>query len=288
MTQHNQPSAIVAAMEPVLKMSRDLRKSSVTLGHTEARFLVDVYYQMQEGRIADAARVRSIEQTAEKLGVEPEPHAVLDWLYAQHATLEKQVHGALEKYSDAHIVGRWARSIVGVGPVIAAGLLAHIDIARAPTAGHIWNFAGLNPGAKWEQGKKRPWNAALKVLCWKLGESFVKTSGHDASFYGPIYAQRKTLEEERNARGELAEQAAETLKRKRIGKDTIAYSHYIEGRLPPAHIHARAKRWAVKLFLSHYHHVAHVVEHGTEPPVPYAIAHLGHAHYLAPPNWPMA
>ena len=59
--------------------------------------------------------------------------------------------------------------------------------------------------------------------------------------------------------------------------------------LPPAHIHARAKRYAVKLFLSHWHHVAYMIEYdGQEPPKPYILNQDGHTHFLAPPNWPMA
>ena len=87
--------------------------------------------------------------------------------------MEGQIKRALEKYVDNHPVGSWLTSIHGIGPVIAAGLLAHIDIARAPTVGHIWRFAGLDPTTKWEKKTRRPWNAALKVLTWKAGESFV-------------------------------------------------------------------------------------------------------------------
>jgi hypothetical protein len=44
-------------------------------------------------------------------------------------------------------------------------LLARIDIVKAPTAGHIWRYAGLDPTVRWNKGEKRPWNAGLKVLC---------------------------------------------------------------------------------------------------------------------------
>jgi len=47
----------------------------------------------------------------------------------------------------------------------------------------------------------------------------------------------------------------------------------------------RAKRYAVKMFLSHYQHVGHVLLHGTPPPAPYIIAHGEHAHYIPPPNF---
>ena len=139
----------------------------------------------------------------------------------------------------------------------------------------------------WGKGEKRPWNARLKVVCWKAGESFVKVQNNDRDIYGTVYAERKALEQARNAEGLFADQAAAMLERKRIGKDTEAYKWYSQGMLPPAHIHARSTRYAVKLFLAHWHHVAYETEYAEEPPKPYVLTQLDHAHYIAPPNWPM-
>ena len=214
-----------------------------------------------------------------------EPHGVIQWLFDQNDTVEKQIKRALDSWTDSIPAARWAKSIVGIGPVISAGLAAHIDVARATTVGHIWRFAGLDPTVEWKKGQKRPWNAALKTLCWKIGESFVKVSGREGDFYGKLYIQRKEFEQARNDSGTLADQAARKLERFNIGKSTDAYKAYAGGKLPPAHIHARAKRWAVKLFLAHYHHVAWTLATGTPPPKPYVISILGHADFIAPPNF---
>lgn len=262
-------------LEPIARLSRDLKSAAKTLSDDEARFLVDAYYMMQEDRKRANNQVRALEEAVE-------PHDVIGWLAAQSDTLEKQIKRALDAYSGSSPVGEWARSVVGIGPVIAAGLLAHIDIEKAPTVGHIWRFAGLDPTTKWNKGEKRPWNAGLKVLCWKIGESFVKVSGNPAARYGAIYVERKAYESAKNERRDYADQAERILTEKKIGKTTEAFKHYSEGRLPPAHIHARAKRYAVKLFLAHYHHTAYVDRFGTEPPLPYAIALQGHAHHMKP------
>ena len=194
---------------------------------------------------------------------------------------------ALDAYTDTQPVGAWSKSIVGIGPIIAAGLIAHIDIEKAPTVGHIWRFAGLDPTVRWEKSQKRPWNASLKTLCWKVGESFVKVSGREDDVYGKLYLERKAQEVARNTAGAFATQAAAKLERFKIGKDTDAYKAYSQGLLPPAHVHARAKRWAVKLFLSHWHHVAYEARFGTPPPKPYILTtEGGHAHFLPPPSWP--
>ncbi len=174
-------------------------------------------------------------------------------------------------------------SVVGIGPVIAAGLLAHIDITKAPTVGHIWRFAGLDPTLKWEKGQKRPYNAALKTLCaYKLGESFVKTQNHKNGLYGKLFAQKKRELEAANDALRFAETAKQTLATKKIGKETDAYKALIQGRLPQAQVHARARRYAVKIFLSHYHAEAYRQHYGVEPPKPFAIAILGHAHMIEP------
>ncbi len=261
----------------IQRLTKDLKDAAVTLSDTEARFLVDAYYIMQDQRIRTDGQIRSMGE---------EPHVVLGWFTTQSRGLENQVRRALDAYSDSDPVGRWMRGIVGIGPVIAAGLLAHIDIHKAPTVGHIWRFAGLDPTSTWEKGQKRPYNAALKVLCWKAGESFIKTQGHPEAVYGPLYAERKAMEIERNERGDFADQAAAILEKKKIGKTTDAFKAYSAGKLPPAHIHARARRFAVKLFLSHLHEVWFEHEFGREPPIPYIIAHGDHGHRIPVPNKP--
>lgn len=269
---------VTGLVDPITRLSKDLRSAVVELTPREARYLVDLYYVIQEDRKRSGNQVRAMAE---------EPHAILGWVYDNMETLEEDIRRALDTYSLGPIPGQWMRSVCGIGPVIAAGLLAHIDIEKAPTVGHIWRFAGLDPTVKWEKGQKRPWNAGLRVLCWKAGESFVKVSNNESDVYGHLYAERKLQEEARNEAGAFADQAAAVLAAKNIGKNTDAYKAYSVGKLPPAHVHARAKRWAVKLFLAHVHHVMYEDRFGTPPPRPYILTQEGHAHYIAPPGWPM-
>jgi len=325
--------------EGARRLSRDLRSASITLSEREARFLVDAYYAMQRDRIRAGHQTRTLTESAE-------PHDVLLWLENQRDTLERQVARALDAYSGSLQIGQWARSQVGIGPIISAGLACHIDIRQAPTVGHIWRFAGLDPTNKWlgrksaetivddiwKQAKgeeaallvakainvrlelflkrlqdrktgevkitkqtltaaaaRLPWNASLKRLCFIIGESFVKVSGNPDAHYGRAYSVRKQRETEKNANGDYADQAAQALREKRWGDDTLAKKHYENGMLPPARIHMRAKRWATKLFLAHYHHVLYEITFGTQPPLPYIMAKdpLLHTTFIGPPNWPM-
>lgn len=262
-------------LQPILRLSRDLRKIAGSLTPHEARFLVDQYYIMQDNRKRTANQLRA-------LGESGEPHEILEWMNTQDSTLEQQLKRALDMYTDAQPVGQWCKSITGIGPVTTAGLLAHIDIAEAPTYGHIIRYAGLDPSVKWEKGQKRPWNANLKLVCWHIGQGFMKNSNREGAFYGLIYRRSKEWEVARNDRGDNAEKAAEAIKR--YSKSTEAYKHLTEGHLPPAQIDARARRYAVKLFISHLHTVWYWLQYSTLPPFPYPIVHQGHAHYIAPPN----
>ena len=268
-------------IDPIHRLNKDLRIAARDLTATEAKFLVDAYYQMQGNRIRAAHQERTLAEAGE-------PNAVIGWLRTNNATLERNVRSALGIFSQHHPVGKWAESIVGIGPVISAGLLAHIDITRAPTVGHIWSFAGLNPTQTWKEGQKRPWNGALKRLCWLIGESFTKQSGHKDDVYGKIYVTRKLQEERKNANHEFADQAATALTQKRWKRDTTTKAAYADGRLPQARLHLRAQRYAVKLFLSHWHAVAYRHHFGVNPPKPYVLEHLGHAHEIQVPNWPWA
>ncbi len=423
-------------IDPVEQLNRDLRKAATSLGPNEARFLVDRFYQVQHFRIRTAAQIRSEQETQE-------PNLILQWQLSELEKLENNIKTVLGDYAKSHRPGRWALSVTGIGPVIAACLLAHIDIEKAETAGAIWRFAGLDPTVKWlgkagakttmeailgelgadadpdeiiteteleailshadgayvlsdqevaylanhlgqptgllyvtaadprghvtleavrtkfgpvaglavrpaaksgtlshaqviavahatnrapaslyrlatnEEGyvtkesltkalAKRPWNATLKVVAaFKFGESAVKVQNRESDIYGHIFAERKVEELRRNNMravpgseptryvpivdgqpGQFAEQAAHILETRKIDKATEAFGWYVKGLLPPANIHARARRYAAKLMLAHYHHVAFESRYGKEPPKPYILTQPGHTHYLAPPGWP--
>jgi hypothetical protein len=237
-------------LEPAKRLTKDIKAAAKTLSTAEARYLVDTYYQLQRDRIRSDNQVRSLEQVEE-------PHLTLSWLSENSGLLERNVKSALDSYGDAHLVEGSALGVISRSRSSASGALGLLGQRRKSV-----------------------------TLCWKLGESFVKVSGHERDVYGKLYLRRKAYELERNDAGLLSAQAAEKLARFRIGHDTEARKAYESGKLPPAHLHARAKRWTVKLFLAHFHQVAYRDRHGTMPPKPYVISQLQHGHEIVCPNWP--
>lgn len=273
--------------EAKLRLTKDLLKAADSMGFKEARYIVRSFYQLQEYRISGHNQVRALE------GME-QPILLLDWASEQFEQLEHAMKLALGHFvkHEPEGIGQWLLGITGIGPVLAAGLLAYIDIEKAPTTGHIWSYAGLNPAVTWEKKQKCPWNRDLKVLCYKIGESFVKFKGSDNDMYGKYYAQRKELEQARNIAGEFSEQASQTLSARHFREETEAHKWYTGehpeangvAMLPPAHIHARARRYAVKLFLSHFHDEWYRRHFHKEPPLPYPIAILNHQGMINAPE----
>ena len=339
----------VYSLELVDRIKRDfldyVGTDIATLSRDETRFMVSQFYDLQENRMQSDNRIRA-------LANQNAPKSALQFIRDQIYMSEKNVEKILTVFSDTQEIGQWAKSIPGVGPILSAALIAHIDITKAPTVGHIWSFAGLNPTSSWvgrtksedlvekfvtkgqkvteeqialiaeDSGRRadaiqqqlrsldpdapnnnmnktalikvlsrRPWNSELKVVCWKLGQSFQKVKGRDTKskgpdIYGTVYSDRKAYEIQKNEAGDYRDMAL--AKSKTVGRSTEAYKSYSIGKLPAGHLDARARRYAVKLFLAHYHHVAYELEYGTPPPKPYILdGDRGHTHYIAPPKWPM-
>lgn len=249
------------------------------LADATLRFLVANYYQSQEMRKRTDMQMRHLGE--KDVVMSDSSVRLLNYTNEAFADIEQQVAKALDKAFPGP-VSAWCRAQRGLGPIITAGLLAHIDITKAPTAGHIWRFAGLDPTQTWAKGEKRPYNAELKQLTWHLGQCFMKQSNDPDCFYGKLYRERKLFEIKRNEAGGNAERA-KTFKvspgATKAVKDKLA-----AGLLPDFNIDARARRYAVKIFLSHLHAVWFFTHFGRHAPKPFVIEHGGHVHFIEIPH----
>ena len=260
------------------RLSRDVRSMTTNLDSNAARLIVDAYYTIQENRMAFAAQARELEKQGS-------PHDLVEFMSYNLHLMEKSLKYPLQHFAESTVVGEWALSQYGIGPILTAGLAAHIDITKATTAGSVWRYAGLDPTQKWEKGQKRPFNAELKTLCWKIGQSFMKFSGKEQCFYGQLYKQDKARRLSKNEAGDYADFAKEILATKNF-KVNQTRAKLESGTLSDAQIDAQARRFAVKIFLSHYHAVAFQAHHGEPAPRPYIIAHGDHVHEIAIPGNP--
>jgi hypothetical protein len=245
---------------------------TLALKENEIAEMVALFYDVQHLRIQHSNRDRT----------EP-PSELAQWLDFWNHVGEVVINNALKRWiesDDSPAECKWAYDQIGIGPVIASGLAAHIDVVKAPSISAVWKFAGLAPGYDRKiKGVKLPYNARLKVLCWKMGESFVKVSGKEDATYGKLYTEFKREELGRNDSGKYAAAAANELATKKI-RDKETKTKLESGKLTDAHLHARAKRRVVKIFLSHYWTKGREAR-GLPVRGPYPITVLGHDGIIA-------
>jgi len=327
-------------MEPeTARYTKDQLAEAHTFDREQMAAAVGMYYGIQKLRVGARNKESAHERSTDILA---DPVLITE-MKQRLERLERESARVLREFAQARPLGRWAMSIAGVDAVIAAGLLAHIDVARAQTAGAIWRFAGLlDPKLQpWERGQKRPWNARLKTLCYKLGESFKKLTVSETSLNGDddviaekvlkehadkgielsgtelltkvkakraraqkrasslqndnylyvrLYSERKQRETQRNDAGLFREQALgrlELAKRKGLAISPDQKKLWADGRLQPVGVDRRAARYAVTIFLSHYHQIGREIL-GLPMPKPWVLEHGGHVHYIPPPCWPVS
>ena len=323
--------------EALRRLSADLKKAARELTSDDARWLVDEYYTIQDARIRSHAQRRHSEDEAE-------PHALIAWIGDHMRRYENDIKLALGAFAESYRVGKWLQSIYGIGPVLSAAVLCHLDIRHAPTVGHWWSFAGLDPNRHWISRKeadvivrdvlkaedvkaptlqtvgsvaiqtgqkpdnllriattkpdktekelsaktlsaavsKRPWNAKLKaVLVYRMGECFVKFQNRADCQYGKLLAFKKAELTAQNEAGKFKDFADRELKERGASMGhTERIKHWREGKLAPGHIHDRARRWTIKLFMAHIHRVMHLDFYGKEPPKPYVLTLPNHTHEI--------
>lgn len=267
-------------LEPVARLRRDLRQSAALLDRNELRYLVDLYYQIQKSRIRAAHHARTNDE-------QEEPHALVAWTSETMLTIERGIKSAMQLYSESHRETAWALSVHGIGPILSAGLYSYIDPERQTTVGKLYAFAGIagKDQKRPAKGETWPYSTRLKTLTWKASDSFVKQRNNPKDYYGAYYEKEKLRRQEKNTAGDYAELARKTLEERKF-KDKKTREVYESGRLPDGRIENQARRYAVKLFLSHFWSVCWEVHHDRKiETLPYAIAHLGHTKYIPPPEW---
>lgn len=242
--------------------NKDIAGAAKTIPEREVRYLVGMYYTAQQMRIAIAGKLRSIGE---------KPNAMLTIFLDMFEEVERDIQAALDVYTDNSEIGRSFRRIKGIGPVLTAAWLAHVNVHIAGNCAKVLSFGGYNPNMVWEKGQKRPYNADLKLVFSKMGRAFVFLSNR-ASFFGQKYKENKKIVERRNNAGLFADRCTELLRTRNYRTDTNAYKCYKEGKYPPAHVSASARLKTVALCVGVLHREHFRLVHGTYPPDPYLVA----------------
>ena len=143
----------------VVKMDKNVKKTFVEIPSIEeARFLEDIYYQTQSKRIVIENQIRSLKQGADndiKEGKSSNNKMFLEWYLYNVKMMEDQIKKALEVFSDNNYLSKWAKQVIGIGPVFATRLVANREIKEDENGNPIhcnswWSYCGLNDN-------RRPW-----------------------------------------------------------------------------------------------------------------------------------
>lgn len=185
--------------------------------------------------------------------------------------VEKSHEEMLERYLSTEKIWReWLKNLKGVGPVIGAGLIKHFGYCETyDTVSALWKNCGMTPkGAKGRtKGEKLEYDPKKKTFVWKIANFAITMQGLEP------YKNIKDKEKKRQLRRmELKEEGRE--------------DEY-DGSAPESkgHAEARAKRKAVKIFLSHYWVIGRQLK-GLDTKPPYVHDKLKHDSYIEPPNIP--
>ena len=274
-------SSLVTALA---RAKADVRKvitsEALKVPKNVVRYLVDTYYQRQEGRKATANQLLASSESQE-------PNVLLQYLTIQDLLCEETIHGALDSWCQIDPAAAWFREARGIGPVISAALCAYIDLDKAKTPSAVWRFFGLDPTAIWKPKCRRPWCHDAKLLAFRMGRVFQFAKSDEKCLYGQIYRKAFDREVARNESGEHEQLCKDELQKRGEKMSENQRSYYEKGRIPDQRVILRAMRKAVKVALAHFWTGAMMIKTG-KPQLPvYIIGREGHTHEILPPQgWP--
>jgi hypothetical protein len=222
----------------------------------ELRILVDCRGQIQKERIAFGNRLFALVGSDGKWGdrgsgVQEE---IIAECYELLLGLERKLDERIAAIVKDHPLYEHLSKIKGVGSLLAAELLAFVDISRAPTVSSLWRYAGYGvTDGKADRpvaGEKLKYNKRLKKVCYVIAVSFLRARSPYAQIY---YEARERYEAERPD-------------------------------WPKARRHLAAMRKMIKVFLAHFWEVARLAE-GLPVKRPYVFDRLGHVHEYRPEDF---
>ncbi len=113
-------------------LNKDVRNMEVDLDRRSARELVSLYYDLQKARLGYNNQVRDLTKAGS-------PHELLGYYATIIEMLEKSLVAPLDHFGNQFVVGQWAKSQYGIGPVITAvtgGLLRDVLCQVEPVLLH--------------------------------------------------------------------------------------------------------------------------------------------------------
>lgn len=187
-----------------------------------------------------------------------------------------------------------------------------VDLPFAPTISSVWSFSGFgldgdHKAMKPKKGEPLPYNSELRSMWWRLGTSILKAGLRQrCSKCGKVMGQEATkqhecegaeftavaitefsnyyLREKEKAIQQFLNKGWKIVPAAELPKDSTKKKYEPEGIISEGHIHNRALRKLIKLFIACLWLIWREIE-GLPLTKPYAIEKLNHSSFINP--WQM-
>lgn len=147
------PEETQVVLDGLASISKDVKKSVVTMNTNQARLIVDNYYASQRYRMNLANQIRAVNQGFDEVQEGDQP--AIAWLLSDIMNRENQIKKLISEYGKTNPVCLWAMATKGIGPVLAVNLWSYIDMSICKHANQWLSYAGLNDNnAPWLGTKK--------------------------------------------------------------------------------------------------------------------------------------
>jgi len=236
---------------------------------------LDEGQEKEKGNYSDEEVIEKIDELVENEMLEGQVAEYVKQMRERMKEIQKVENGykdMLSSYLATEKIWReWLTKLKGIGPVIGAGLIKHFGYCENyDTVSSLWKHCGMTPqGAKGRtKGEKLEYDPRRKTFVWKIANFAITMQKLEP------YNEVKKKEKERQLR---------RMELKEEGQKEEYNGSAPESR---GHAEARAKRKAVKIFLSHYWVIARQLK-GLDTKPPYVHDKLKHENYIKPPEIPI-
>jgi len=261
------------------------------------RALVDVRQMLQKSRVAFGNRTAAIERGSDN--AEPETHALLARWEERFQQLEDAANEDISFVIGDNPLVESMIQVKGVGQILAAKIIALVDIQKADTVSSLWSYAGYGLSEYWMDGDgsvKAPksgwqWKKTSEDKKEKVFVEADQEPGWKLVVVRDRAVEGWVLPYNRRLKTSLYVLAGSFLKSnspyRAIYDDAKAYYQEARPDWTKAHRHNAALRKMMKVWLSHLWEVWRKME-GLPTREIYVQEKLGHTHVLRPEQfgWP--
>jgi len=172
---------------------------------------------------------------------------------------EKEYEKLMKEFVESEpIYIEFLSKIKGISGILSANLIKEFGYCEnAPYISSLWKFTGMHvkdekaPVRK--RGEKLEFNARLRTMVWKIGDSFVKQR---TPFYRKIYdkEKKKQIKLMEGVLNKLTKEQEKELKKIKKREEKREFFNKFNPKAPVSLMNAdlRARRKMVKIFLAHY------------------------------------